>query len=83
MMLSEYISEALNTATYEKIEDEEPYYGEIPLLKGVWASGKTLEECRENLRETLDDWILVAISRGKSIPVINGREIKLPELATA
>jgi predicted RNase H-like HicB family nuclease len=38
---------ALEHANYEIIDDEEPYYGEVPELQGVWASEKTLEECRE------------------------------------
>ena len=42
-MLLEYIEEALRRARYEIIEDEEPYYGEIPELQGVWATGRTLE----------------------------------------
>jgi len=37
-MLTEYIEEALKRAKYEIIDDEEPYYGEVPELKGVWAS---------------------------------------------
>jgi predicted RNase H-like HicB family nuclease len=46
-------------AHYEIIEDEEPYYGEIAELKGVWVTGKTLEECRDNLTENLEGWILI------------------------
>jgi Uncharacterised protein family (UPF0150). len=42
-MLTEYIQEALRRARYEIIDDEEPYYGEVPELQGVWATGKTLE----------------------------------------
>ena len=45
-MIKEYINAALSKAHYEIIEDGEPYYGEVPELKGVWATGKTLEECR-------------------------------------
>ena len=56
-MLTEYIEEAMKKAKYDIIKDEEPYYGEIPELSGVWASGKTLEECRENLKETVEDWM--------------------------
>ena len=48
-MITEYINEALKKAHYEIIEDEEPYYGEVHGLNGVWATGKTLEECRNNL----------------------------------
>jgi len=50
-MLTEHIEEALGRARYEIIEDEEPYYGEIKELKGVWATGETLEECRSNLKD--------------------------------
>lgn len=45
-MLIQYIQAALEKAKYEIIEDEEPYYGEVPELEGVWATGKTLEEAR-------------------------------------
>jgi hypothetical protein len=34
-MLLEYIQEALKRARYEIIDDEEPYYGEVPELQGV------------------------------------------------
>lgn len=71
-MISEYINAAMKNAHYEIIEDEEPYYGEITELKGVWATGKTLEECRENLTENLEAWILVRNSQGMDIPAING-----------
>ena len=62
-MITEYIEAALARATYEIIQDEEPYYGEIPGLQGVWASGKTLEECRRNLAETVEDWVLFSIAK--------------------
>ena len=58
-MIREYIQAAMNAAHYEIIEDEEPYYGEILELQGVWASGKTLEECRNNLIDNLEGWLLM------------------------
>jgi predicted RNase H-like HicB family nuclease len=39
-MLLRYIQTALDRAHYEIIEDEEPYYGEVPELEGLWATGK-------------------------------------------
>ncbi|NQE52104.1 hypothetical protein C5S29_00825 [ANME-1 cluster archaeon GoMg3.2] len=69
-MLTEYIEAALSKAKYEMIEDEEPYYGEVPELEGVWAIGKTLEECRKNLVEVIDGWILVRLRKGLPIPPI-------------
>ena len=63
-MLTEYIDEALRRARYELIEDEEtPYYGEVPELPGVWASGRTLEGCRRELKEVVEGWILVSVRR--------------------
>jgi predicted RNase H-like HicB family nuclease len=70
-MINEYVQAALELAHYEIIEDEEPYYGEIPQLQGVWATGKTLEECRRNLAETIDGWILVRNGKNLEIPAIN------------
>lgn len=78
-MISEYINAAMKNAHYEIIEDEEPYYGEIPELKGVWATGKTLEECRDNLTENLEGWILVRNSQGMDIPTINGHKVITPK----
>ena len=80
-MIIEYVEAALAQAKYEIIEDEEPYYGEIPGLQGVWASGKTLEECRHNLKEVIEGWIIVRLRKGLSIPPIDGHRIaELEEL---
>ena len=76
-MILAYIEEALRRAHYELIQDdEEPYYAEIPDLKGVWASSKTLEECRQNLMEVLDGWILLRLKKGFSIPPLGNKTIE-------
>ena len=75
-MIIEYIETALAHARYELIDDEEPYYGEIPELPGVWATGKTLEECRSNLKEVIDGWIVVRLRRGLPIPPIDNCTIE-------
>lgn len=67
-MLTEYIEEALRRAKYEVIDDEEPYYGEVRELKGLWATGKTLEQCRENLKEVIEAWLVVSIKKELPIP---------------
>ena len=79
-MIFEYIQAALSKARYEKMEDpKEPYYGEVPGLKGVWATGSTLEECRERLREVIDGWLLLRIKKGLSIPPIGKNRIQPPK----
>lgn len=75
-MLTEYIETALERARYEFIQDEEPYYGEIPDLEGVWATGKTLEECRRNLKETLESWLVFRLRRNMPIPPVGGYSIE-------
>jgi len=56
-MIIEYINAALAQARYELIEDEEPYYGEITDLPGVYATGKNLEDCRKKLVEVIAGWL--------------------------
>lgn len=78
-MIHEYIETALRHAHYEIIKDEQPYYGEVPELQGVWATGKSLEECRQNLTEVVDGWVLVRLARGLPIPPIGPTQIRLPQ----
>jgi predicted RNase H-like HicB family nuclease len=82
-MLTEYVEEALRRARYELIDDEEPYYGEVPELKGVWANGKTLEGCRENLKDVIEGWILVSLRKDLPVPSLGALEIKERPLLSA
>jgi len=68
-ILSEYISAALAEAEYEKLEDN-TYSGRIPPCKGVIAFGKNLEICREELKSSLEDWILLGLKLKHQLPVI-------------
>ncbi len=80
-MLTAYIQAAMNEARYEIIDNPEPYYGEIPRLKGLWATGKTLEECRRNLAETLEEWLAISLQLGHKIPPMG--EVKIRPLNAA
>jgi len=78
-MILEYVEAAMAKARYEIIaNDSEPYYGEIPACRGVWATGRTLEACREELREVLDGWIALRLRKGLAIPVVGGRAVRAP-----
>jgi predicted RNase H-like HicB family nuclease len=78
-LIIEYIEAALARARYEVIRDEEPYYGEVPDLKGVWATGKTLEECRKRLSEVIEGWIIIRLRKGLPIPPLGKYRIKEPK----
>ncbi len=72
-MIRAYIGAAMKKAHYEIIDQaEEPYYGEIPGLQGVMATGQTLEDCRINLEDALDGWLVLGLQLGHSIPEIAG-----------
>ena len=81
-MLLKFIETALEHANYEIIEDPEPFYAEVPELKGVWATGRTVEECRRNLMEAIEDWLFFSLTQGRPIPVLGGVSIRLPERVT-
>ena len=81
-MIREYIETALRHARYELIDDKKPYYGEVPELQGVWATANSLEECRQNLADVIDGWILIRLSRGLPIPPIGQVRIRFPKELT-
>jgi len=65
-MISEFIYKKLSEARYKILEDGS-YFGEIPGLKGVWASARNLEKCRKELQEVLEDWLVLKIKDGDKI----------------
>jgi predicted RNase H-like HicB family nuclease len=70
-MLTRYIHEAMKLAKY-RILDDGSYYGDIPGFRGVLANADVLEECRDELQETLEEWILLGIRLGHNLPEANG-----------
>ncbi len=82
--LTAYIEAALEMARYDKLEDGS-FSGEIAKLKGIIAFAKSLRECENELRSTLEDWILVGLRLGHKLPVIGGidlNQVKNGRLAT-
>ncbi len=66
-MILEYVEAALRHGKYEILEDGS-YYGEVPSLRGVLATGRTLEACRTELAEVVEEWVLVRVAKGLAIP---------------
>ena len=75
-MIREYISAAMAKAEYEILCDDGSFYGEISGFQGVYSNADTLEECRVELEEVLEGWLLFSISRGFDVPVVDGIDIK-------
>ena len=65
-----YIESALSYAEYDKLDDCR-FSGRIPFCKGVTALGKTLKECEKELQSALENWILIGLKLGHSLPIID------------
>jgi predicted RNase H-like HicB family nuclease len=76
-MLREYIDAAMHAATYEILDTDGTFFGEIPGFEGVYANATTLEACRDELEEVLEEWVLFRISRALALPAVNGVELKI------
>ena len=68
-ILSEYLSRAMAQAEYDKLEDGS-FSGRIPASKGVVAFADTLRDCEDELRSTLEDWLLLGLKLGHTLPVM-------------
>jgi predicted RNase H-like HicB family nuclease len=51
------------------------FFATIPECKGLWAEGATLEECRDELQNTLEDWLLLGFQLRHRLPVIDGIDL--------
>ena len=80
-MLLEYVEEALRKAKFEVLKDDHSHYGSIPGFRGVYANAKTLTQCRKELREVLEEWLLVRLRRNLSIPKLKTIDLKLKKVA--
>jgi len=80
-MLLNYIQAAMAHAKYEILSDDGTYYGEIPGFEGVYANANTLENCRKDLNEVLEEWLLFRIHKNLSVPAVDGKEIVIREVA--
>lgn len=70
-ILSEYLDQAMAQAEYDKLEDNS-FSGRIPPCKGVLAFSSTLRGCEDELRSTLEDWLLLGLKLGHALPEVNG-----------
>jgi predicted RNase H-like HicB family nuclease len=80
-MLTQYTKAAMRQARYELLSDDGSFYGEIPGFDGVYANAATLEACRDELEEVLEEWILFRVSRNLPLPVVDGLSLTIEEVA--
>ncbi len=67
-MIQDFLNTYLAKAKYEMIDDGKNFYAQISSLRGVWATGKTLEECRANLVSSLEGWLIFRLRNKLPVP---------------
>lgn len=80
-MLMDYMRAALHHARYEILPDDNSFYGEIAGFDGIYANAPTLEACRDELAEVLEECVLFRVAKGLSLPVVDGLELTIKEVA--
>jgi predicted RNase H-like HicB family nuclease len=74
-MLTQYVRAAIKQAHYKVLPESGQYFGEIPHLQGVWAIGVTLDACRNELEDVLEEWLALSLSQNLPAPIIDGIDI--------
>ena len=77
-MLLAYMSKAIEQAEYKRLEDRS-WFAEIPGFPGVWANGATVEVCRQELLEVLEEWLVLKLRDRDPIPAIDGVQIPIAQ----
>jgi predicted RNase H-like HicB family nuclease len=57
------------------------YYGSIPGFDGVWADAASLENCRDELEEVIEEWLLFRLSRQLPVSIVDGMDLVVREVA--
>ena len=85
-MLIDYINNAMSEAVYDKLEDGS-FSGKIPNCPGVVAFGETLYKCQQELKASLEGWLIVKIRHGDNLPMIGrinlNKEMPFPKETAA
>ena len=79
-MLRQYLQAAMTKAHYEILDDDGSFLGTVPGFQGVYSNAGTLEACRAELEEVIEEWVFLRISRGLSVPVVDGIQLVVKEV---
>lgn len=74
-MIRHYLEAALRRARY--LGKAGAYTATVPGLRGVIAPARTLEACRDQLQEIVEEWVLVRIAHGLPIPKLGRATVRV------
>lgn len=68
LLLSEFIEKAIARARYEFDDSVKQWAAWVDGFPGVYAQGKRIEDVRQELASTLEEYLLLRIREGKHVP---------------
>lgn len=68
LLLVQFIEKTLNRAVYEYDDTVRRWAGWIRGFPGVYAQGRSVEETRRDLASALEDYVLISLREGESVP---------------
>lgn len=80
-MLTEYVQKVMKRAKYEILPGDGSYYGSIKGFPGLYANAPSLEKCREELLETLEEWILIRLRKNLKVPLVHRIDLNIKKVA--
>jgi len=75
-MITEYVAKALERAHYRLVDDG-TFAATVRGLRGVIATGPSLEACRRDLASVVEEWVLVRVARGLPVPALGKAVVKV------
>ncbi len=80
-MLTRYIQAAMRQAKYKILPDGKSYYGEVPGFESVCANAELLGDCRDELLEVLERWIINHLSESLPLPTVGGLNLSVEKVS--
>jgi predicted RNase H-like HicB family nuclease len=75
---AKYVQAAMSAALFEQSGAQ--WFGSIPHLPGLWSSGATLDQARDDLLDALHAWLDVHVNEGgHSLPDIESFSASVPQ----
>jgi predicted RNase H-like HicB family nuclease len=59
------------------LDDDGTFCATVEGLRGVIATGTSLEACRDQLAEVVEAWVLVRVARGLRVPALDGVTVEV------
>ena len=79
-MITKYIDKALERARYEQLENG-GFCATVRGLRGVISTGRNVEDCRDQLAQIVEEWILVRVASQLDVPKLGGVTITIRPVA--